>query len=94
MVGGTALYLCSYVFSLLPTCEEVIISGYTQVKNNATGHLDDQYIYSLKVNKQTFYSLNLQEVHPIAAFENFAPIINATKTYIFKEITPYEPEFH
>ena len=91
MVGGTALYLCSYVFSLLPTCDTIIISGYTQVHNEATGHLDDQYIYSLKVDKSTFYSLNIVEVHPIAAFENFEPIINATKTYIFKEIEPYEP---
>lgn len=91
MVGGTALHLCSYVFSLLPTCDTIIISGYTQVHNEATGHLDDQYIYSLKVDKATFYSLNIAEVHPIAAFENFEPIMNATKTYIFKEIEPYEP---
>ena len=91
MVGGTAVYLCSVVFSLLPTCESIVISGFTQVKNEATGHLDDQYIYSLKVNKDVFYSLNISDVHPFAAFENFEPIINATKTFIFKEIKPYEP---
>ncbi|MCD8502850.1 MAG: hypothetical protein LRY71_15795 [Bacillaceae bacterium] len=61
------------------------------MKNEATGHLDDQYIYSLKVNKDVFYSLNISDVHPFAAFENFEPIINATKTFIFKEIKPYEP---
>ncbi|MFN7251095.1 MAG: hypothetical protein ACK4M9_09915 [Anaerobacillus sp.] len=91
MVDGTALYLCSYVFSHLTTCETIIISGYTQIKNKATGHLDDQYIYSLKVDKRVFYSLNMEEVHPIAAFDNFKPIINATKTFIFREIKPYEP---
>lgn len=90
MVGGTALYLCSYVFSLLPTCELIIISGYTQVQNKATGHLEDQYIYSLQVEKKTFYSLNLAEAQPIAAFENFEPIINVTKTFVFKEIEPYQ----
>ena len=89
MVGGTALYLCSYVFSLLPTCTKIIISGYTQVKNKATGYTDDQYIYSLKVDRRIFYSLNMNEVHPIAAFSNFEPIMNATKTFIFREITPY-----
>lgn len=92
MVGGTALYLCSFVFSLLPTCKSIVISGFRQVKNEATGHLDDQYIYSLKVNKDIYYSLNISEVHPIAAFENFEPIINATKTFIFREIKPYEPK--
>ncbi|WNF37879.1 DUF4236 domain-containing protein [Bacillaceae bacterium IKA-2] len=91
MVGGTALYLSSYVFSLLPTCQTIIISGYTQVQSKATGHIEDQYIYSLKVDKNTFYSLNLAEVHPIAAFDNFEPITNATKTFIFKEIEPYQP---
>lgn len=90
MVGGTALYLCSYIFSLLPTCETIIISGYTQVQNEATGHLEDQYIYSLNVDKKIFYSLNMADVHPIAAFENFKPIIDATKTFIFKEIQPYQ----
>lgn len=91
MVGGTALYLCSYAFSLLPTCKTIIMSGYTQVQNKATGHTDDQYIYSLKVEKDIFYSLNIANVHPIAAFENFEPIINTTKTFIFKEIEPYKP---
>lgn len=91
MVGGTALHLCSFLFSILPTCETIIVSGYTQVKNETTGHLDDQYIYSLKVDREVFYSLNISEVHPIAAFENFEPIMNATKTYIFKEIEPYAP---
>ncbi|UTW69834.1 hypothetical protein KHA80_02435 [Anaerobacillus sp. HL2] len=55
MVGGWPLYLCSYVFSLLPTCETIIISGYTQVPNKATGHIDDQYIYSLKVEKMFLF---------------------------------------
>ncbi|OIJ20345.1 hypothetical protein BKP45_09810 [Anaerobacillus alkalidiazotrophicus] len=91
MIGGTALYLCSYVFSLLPTCETIIISGYTQIQNKATGHVDDQYIYSLKVDKEILYSLNMLDVHPIAAFENFRPKIDVTKTCIFKEIEPYEP---
>ncbi|OIJ16913.1 hypothetical protein BKP37_04450 [Anaerobacillus alkalilacustris] len=91
MVGGTALYLCSYVFSLLPTCEKIIISGYTQIQNKATGYVEDQYIYSLKVDKEIFYSLNMSDVHPIAAFENFHQKIDVTKTYIFKEIEPYEP---
>ncbi len=91
MVGGTALYLCSYVFSLLPTCETIIVSGFTQVKNNETGHYKDQYIYSLKVAKSIFYSIKIAEVHPIAAFGNFEPILNVTKTYMFREIEPYKP---
>ncbi|MBU8907783.1 DUF4236 domain-containing protein [Desertibacillus haloalkaliphilus] len=91
MVGGTALSLCSFVFSLLPDCQQIIISGYTQHLNEATGHVEDEYIYSLVVEREPFYSLNFEAIHPIAAFENFQPRLNATKTYIFKAIDPYDP---
>ncbi|WP_216829492.1 DUF4236 domain-containing protein [Alkalihalobacterium elongatum] len=92
MVGGTALYLSSFAFAFVPTCEKVVISGYTQRLNEATGHKDDTYIYSLIVERDRFYSLNMSNLHPILAFENFEHRLNATKTYIFKEIIPFDPE--
>ncbi|MEB1806484.1 MAG: DUF4236 domain-containing protein [Bacillaceae bacterium] len=92
MVGGTALYLCSFAFAFVPICERVVISGYTQRLNEATGHKDDTYIYSLIVERDRFYSLNMSSLHPISAFENFEHRLNATKTFIFKEIIPFAPE--
>ncbi|WP_179295524.1 DUF4236 domain-containing protein [Bacillus sp. FJAT-45350] len=92
VVGGTALYLCSFVFAYVPSCKNIVISGFTQILNEATGHTEDQYIYSLVVDRTTLFELNMEHLHPVVAFDNFKPKINATKTYIFKEIKPYQPE--
>lgn len=92
MAGGSAFYLASFFFSYLPDLEEVIVSAYNQVVDSSTGHDKDQYIFSLKIDRETLFSLNMKRVHPVKAFEHFQPVVNATKTYIFKEIEPYQPE--
>ncbi|WP_416149591.1 hypothetical protein ACM26V_00930 [Salipaludibacillus sp. HK11] len=84
------MYLASFFFHFLPTLQEVILSRYKQVIDRSTGHEEDQYIYSLKIDRETLYSLNTKRIHPIAAFNQFQPRLNATKTYIFKEIEPYQ----
>lgn len=90
MVGGSALYLASFFFRFLPTLESVTLSGYHQIVDRSTGHDEDQYIYSLKIDRGSLYSLNTKRVHPISAFGQFQPRLNATKTYIFKQIEPYD----
>ncbi|MBU9724067.1 MULTISPECIES: DUF4236 domain-containing protein [Bacillaceae] len=92
LVGGTALYLASFFLAYLPTVNKTTISGYNQILDDSTGHEKDQYIYSLKVDRDTLYHLNMEKVHPIKAFDHFEPRLNATKTYIFKEIEPYKPK--
>ncbi|MDQ0256189.1 hypothetical protein J2S74_003607 [Evansella vedderi] len=94
LVGGTAFYLASFFFRYLPTVKVVYVSGYNQILDNSTGHDVDQYIYSLEIDKNKLYSLNMKNVHPIKAFEHFEPRVNTTKTFIFKEIKPYSPDFN
>ncbi|MCE7794373.1 DUF4236 domain-containing protein [Salipaludibacillus sp. CUR1] len=89
MAGGTAFYLASFFFAYLPPLQTITISGYNQIVDPATGHEEDQYIYSLKIDRETLYSLKMKKVHPILAFDNFEKRLNATKTYIFKEIKPF-----
>lgn len=91
LAGGTALYLASYFFAYLPTVNCVVMSGYQQVLNEGTGHEDDIYIYSVNIDRDTFHSLNLDQVHPFTALEQFDHRINATKTFVLKEITPFAP---
>lgn len=91
LVGGSAFYLASFFFHYLPTLTHVYISGYNQIIDTSTGHEKDQYIYSLKIDKETLYSFKMENIHPIDAFQHFEPKLNVTKTYIFKEISPYAP---
>ncbi|MFC5712280.1 DUF4236 domain-containing protein [Thalassorhabdus alkalitolerans] len=92
MVGGAALYLSSYIFSLLPNCDRIVLSGYTIEPDPVTGHDNEWYLYSIDVDRETLYTLKMRQVHPIQSFKQFHPRMDATKTYIFKPITPYEPE--
>lgn len=91
LAGGTALYLASYFLAYLPTVEEVVISGYQQQLDERNGHDQDVYIYSASITRSGFQVLNLAELHPLLALESFDHRMNATKTFILKEITPFEP---
>ena len=90
VVHGIALSLASIVFSSIPTCKKVILSGYTQRTNKKTGNQEDEYVYSIVINKEIFYSLNIPNVDPIEAFDNFENKRNLTKTFILNTIEPYE----
>ncbi|GEL08282.1 DUF4236 domain-containing protein [Salisediminibacterium halotolerans] len=90
LVGGSALYIASFFFAHLPTLKTITISGYNQRLDQSTGHHVDHYIYSLIIDREMLYSFHASQIHPIEAFTHFNPRLNATKTYIFKEIEPYE----
>ncbi|ADU30019.1 DUF4236 domain-containing protein [Evansella cellulosilytica] len=94
LIGATALYLASFFFGYLPSLKTVYVSGYNQAIDESTGLDHDRYIYSIKVDRKTFYSLNMSKVHPIKAFDNFEPRLKVTKTFIFKEIEPYKIDEH
>lgn len=89
LVSGIALILPAYIFELLPTVDSIVISGYTQRRNKATGYIEDDYIYSLLVNRSTFYSLNLQYIDPVDSFHNFQPIAALTNSLEWRSINPY-----
>ncbi|AOM82706.1 DUF4236 domain-containing protein [Salisediminibacterium beveridgei] len=91
LAGGTALYLASYFLAYLPTVERVIVSGYQQQLDERNGHDQDVYIYSAMITRDGFQELNLDQLHPLLALESFEHRMNATKTFILKEITPFSP---
>lgn len=91
LVAGTALYLASVFFNYLPTLTQVYLSGYNVVADESTGENKDHYIYSLKIEKDTFYSLDMKNISPIDAFQQFEARLNVDD-HIFRDIIPYEPE--
>ena len=46
-VHAIVLRLVGLVFALLPEMKEVVVSGYSQRLNAATGHVDDDYLLSV-----------------------------------------------
>lgn len=75
----------------MPSLKRVMISGYTQRINKATGY--ETYTYSAIVSRKHWALLNflnLAAVDPIQALEAFDLRRNRTVTGIFRAIEPFD----
>jgi len=71
--------------------DTVVISGYSQRASKATGNVDDEYLLSVKVSRNDWGRLNLENlsaIDPVEGMESFEYRRNMTKTGIFKPIEP------
>lgn len=94
-IHAIALRIASYTFATLPSLELVVLSGYSQRLDKATGNIDDEYLYSVKSLKDQMLKINydnLEQLDTVESFENFEYIRNMTATGVFKKINPYTIE--
>jgi hypothetical protein len=94
-IHGIGFRIIGEVFSALPAAQRVLLSGYSQRPDASTGHVVDEYLFSVNVGRSEWASLNLktlEEVDPVLALENFDLRRQMTKTGIFKAIDPYSPD--
>lgn len=86
--------LIGEVFAVLPSIERVVISGYSQRVDTATGRVNDEYLISARVARGAWCGIDftaLEQVDLAAAFERFELRRDMTKTGIFRAIEPFEP---
>ena len=88
-VSGIAFYFSGLFFNISSRINTIQISGYTQRVNKKTGNIDDNYIYSIKFQRDKFETLNFDQIDPIEAFTNFEHEMNLTKTFELKTIEPF-----
>lgn len=92
-VHGIGFRIIGEVFYVLPKADEVVLSGYTQRPDKATGDVQDQYVYSVRVNRHDFAAINftnLKAIDPVEALGRFDIRREITKTGLFKAIVPFE----
>jgi hypothetical protein len=90
-VHAIALRIIAEIFHRLPSLKNITLSGYIEGQDIATGHHEDQYLLSVKVDREQWKNINFEapEVFdPLAALEQFELVRNMTKTGIFKPIEP------
>ena len=90
-VHGVVLRIIGTAFHTLPNLEELVISGYSQRPDPATGNIQDDYLFSAKVKRSVFSEINfhhLKEVDPVIALERFELVRDMSKTGIFRPIEP------
>lgn len=91
-VHSIAFRLIGEAFGMLPTLNEVTLSGYTQRKDKATGHTGDQYVLSAVVPRSAWAQINfadLRSLDVIEALARFELRREMSKTGIFKPVTPF-----
>lgn len=94
-IHGIVLRLACVTCATLPWADEVVISGYSQRMDTATGHTNDDYLLSVRFKRTGLEQLNfsdLPSVDPVSAIPTFDHIRKMTATGIFKAITPFAPE--
>lgn len=91
-VHGIGFRLIGEAFATLPTMNVVTLSAYSQRPNKVTGQIQDEYLYSVCVDRTAWSRINfnhLSVVDLVEAFTQFALRRNMTKTGVFKPIEPY-----
>ncbi|NQU80369.1 MAG: DUF4236 domain-containing protein [Bacteroidetes bacterium] len=85
-ITGISIYFASIVFSAAPIIENVILSGYTQRVNKATGNIEDEYVYSVKYDKVGFSKLNFLDIDPKLTLQSFENRLEVSTTYELKRL--------
>lgn len=94
-VHGIALRLASVIAAILPWSLRVIVSGYSQRLDPATGRVNDDYLLSVVFTRDGLEKIDystLDAVDPLDAVVAFKNRRQMTSTGIFKPIDPYRPD--
>ncbi len=73
-IHGIAFRVVGETFLALPKSECVLVSGYSQRLDSATGQTRDEYLYSVIVERAAWEEIafdHLADLEPVAAFERF-----------------------
>ena len=88
-VLGLAIYITTNIFNLAYGIQTIIISGYTQ-RRDKKGNICNDYIYSIKFNRNTLANINLNSFTSEEIILKFENRLNVTTSKTFKNIVPYE----
>lgn len=89
-VIGLGFYFAGNFFNMTDYIKTIVISGYTQRLSKKSGNIEDEYVYSIRFNRESFERLNVLLIDPIEAIQNFEHIINITGTRDLKAIRPLD----
>lgn len=91
-VHSIAFRLIGEAFGLLPTVQEVSLSGYSQRVDKGTGHVVDQYLLSVVVPRSQWQETNfraLKELDVVEALGRFQLRREMSRSFLFKPVEPF-----
>lgn len=87
-VFGLAVYFAGNIFNISPYIEQVCVSGYTQ-RRSRTGDLQDEYVYSVKFNREGFEGVDFEQTDAVDFCMQFENRCNVSPAGEMKTIEPY-----
>ena len=90
-VFGLGEYVASHMLALVPQAEKIVVSAYTQRRNEKTGDLLDVFIYSVIFERSAF-TKDYQEKDPYDFCQELKSRFYVLASGVMKEIAPYEAE--
>lgn len=91
-VHGIAFRVVGEAFLALPKSERILVSGFSQRLDAATGQSRDEYLYSALVERSAWEGIDfghLADLEPVAAFERF-DLRRSMKRGHLEPIKPFE----
>ena len=80
------------VFAYLPSVLKIVFSGYSQRFNKRTGNLEDEYLYSVRVERNLWSKINfnnLTAIDIVECFDQFELNRKVTSTGVISAIEPF-----
>jgi hypothetical protein len=93
-IHGIGFRIIGEALAALPNAQQVVLSAFSQRPNPATGHVGDEYLYSVRVDRDSWSRIafdGLQNLDVVEALAQFELRRNMTKTGRFKAIEPFSP---
>lgn len=90
-VHGIGFRIIGEAFAALPKCSEVVVSAYSQRPDSKTGHTRDEYLYSVRVLRPQWETLNfgaLRRINVVDALACFELKRDMSKNGTFRAIAP------
>ena len=90
-IHGIIFRVAATSFSTLPSLQSVIVSGFSQRPDRATGHPINEFLISVRISRDEIASVNfngLEYIDPISAIEAFSPIRSMNSAHVFQPIEP------
>jgi len=91
-VHAVAFRIIGETFAALPKATTVVLSGYSQRLDKATGRIADEYLFSVRVGRGVWSDIDfgrLADIDVVEALARFDLRRQMSKTGIFKVIEPF-----
>jgi len=90
-VFGLGEYVASHVLAIVPQAKKIVVSAYTQRRDEKTGENLDVFIYSVVFAREDFKK-NYQELNPYDFCSDLPSRFYVLASGVMKSIVPFEAE--